>query len=523
VQGYLGIELGSTRIKAVLIDKSFSSIASGGFEWENKLEGRYWTYSLEDVWEGLRACYRDLAEDYEKKYGEKLTQPDAIGISAMMHGYLPFDKDGNQLAAFRTWRNTTTEKAAVKLSELFSFNIPLRWSVAHIYQAILDGERHVREIDFLTTLSGYVHLKLTGEKVIGIGDASGMFPIDSEINDYNTRMIEQFDELVSDSGMDHPLRQILPKVLNAGDSAGFLSEEGALLLDPSGNLKSGIPLCPPEGDAGTGMVATNSVAELTGNISSGTSIFAMIVLEKELSKTYPEIDMVTTPAGKPVAMVHCNNFTSDIDAWVKLLRETVITFGTEPDKDLFYETLYKKAMEADVSCGGMAAYNYFAGEPITGTDEGRPLFVRMPDSSFTLANFFRTLVFSAMGTLKLGMDMLTENEKVNIKSLIGHGGFFRTKIIPQKLMAAALNVPVTVMGSEGEGGAWGIALLAAYLTDNSAGQKLGEFLSQRVFGENAGFTVEPDPADVGGFTEFMKMYVAGLEAEKAAIKGLKNL
>ena len=522
MQGYLGIELGSTRIKAVLIDESFSSIAAGSFEWENKLEGGFWTYSMDDVWQGLKTCYGNLAEDYEKKFGEKLTQPDAIGISAMMHGYLPFDKSGNQLTAFRTWRNTTTEEAAVKLSDLFSFNIPLRWSVAHIYQAILNKESHIPEVDFLTTLSGYVHYRLTGEKVLGIGDASGMFPIDSERNDFHDGMLKQFDDLVVDSGMKRPLKEIMPKVLNAGESAGFLSEEGALLLDPTGNLKSGIPLCPPEGDAGTGMVATNSVTELTGNISSGTSIFAMIVLEKELSKNYPEIDMVTTPAGNPVAMVHCNNFTSDIDAWVRLLRETVQAFGADIDKDLFYETLYKKAMEADAACGGLISYNYFAGEPITGTDEGRPLFVRMPDSTFTLANFFRTLVFSAMGTLKLGMDLLTENEKVNIKSLIGHGGFFRTKIIPQKLMAAALNVPITVMGSEGEGGAWGIALLAAYMTDNTSGQKLGEYLSEKVFGENAGFTVEPDPADVQGFTEFMKMYVAGLEAEKAAIKGLKN-
>ena len=521
MQGYLGIELGSTRIKAVLIDESFSAVATGGYEWENKLEDGFWTYSMDDVWKGLRACYGELAAAYENKFGEKLTKPDAIGISAMMHGYLPFDKGGKQLAAFRTWRNTTTEESAVKLSELFSFNIPQRWSIAHIYQAILNGESHIGEIDFLTTLAGYVHWKLTGEKVLGIGDASGMFPIDSGINDYHAGMMELFDELAVGSELGRPLKEILPKVLNAGESAGCLTEEGASLLDPSGNLKSGIPLCPPEGDAGTGMVATNSVAELTGNISSGTSVFAMIVLEKALSKYYPEIDMVTTPAGKPVAMVHCNNFTSDIDAWVRLLRETVRTFGAEIDKDEFYETLYKKAMEGDPSCGGLTSYNYFAGEPITGTDEGRPLFVRMPGSSFTLANFFRTLVFSAMGTLKLGMDMLTEYEKVEIKSLIGHGGFFRTKVIPQKLMAAALGVPVTVMGSEGEGGAWGIALLAAYMADNTSGQKLGEFLSERVFGENAGFTVEPDPADVQGFTEFMKMYKAGLEAEKAAIKGLK--
>ena len=518
MQGYLGIELGSTRIKAILIDESYEPVVSGSFDWENRFENGVWTYSMDEVWEGLRTCYGILAAEYEKKYGEKLTKPEAIGISGMMHGYLPFDKDGNQLAAFRTWRNTMTEEAAVRLSELFDFNIPQRWCIAHLYQAILNGEEHTKDIDFLTTLAGYVHWKLTGEKVIGVGDASGMFPIDSASNGYNTGMIAQFESLSPDCPQ---LGKILPKVLVAGEGAGVLTEEGAKMLDPSGNLKSGVPFCPPEGDAGTGMVATNSVTELAGNISSGTSIFAMIVLQKELSKKYPEIDMVTTPAGNPVAMVHCNNFTSDIDAWVRLLRECTETFGMDVPKHVFYDRLYEKAMEGDPAGGRMVSYNYYAGEPITGTDEGRPLFVRMPDSSFTLSNFFRMLVYSAMGTLKLGMDILTEKENVRLKSLIGHGGFFKTREIPQKLMAAALDVPITVMGSEGEGGAWGIALLAAFLVNNPGRQSLGGYLSEKVFGENAGFTVKPEARDVEAFAEFMKMYEAGLEAEKAAVKALR--
>ena len=518
MQGYLGIELGSTRIKAILIDESYSPVVSGSYDWENRFENGVWTYSMDEVWKGLQACYSALAGEYEEKFGKKLTKPEAIGISAMMHGYLPFDKDGNQLTAFRTWRNTMTEEAAVRLSELFDFNIPQRWCIAHLYQAILNSEEHVKDIEFLTTLSGYVHWKLTGEKVIGVGDASGMFPIDSAVNDYNAGMIAQFNGLTPDTCPR--LEKILPEVLAAGARASILTEDGARLLDPSGNLESGVPVCPPEGDAGTGMVATNSITELTGNISSGTSIFAMIVLQKELLNKYPEIDMVTTPAGNPVAMVHCNNFTSDIDAWVRLFRECTETFGLDVPKHVFYDRLYEKAMEGDPAGGRMVSYNYYAGEPITDTDEGRPLFVRMPDSSFTLANFFRMLVFSALGTLKLWMDILTDKENVRLKSLIGHGGFFKTREIPQKLMAAALNAPITVMGSEGEGGAWGIALLAAYLVNNPDRQSLGRYLAEKVFGENAGFTVEPEARDVEAFAEFMKMYEPGLEAERAAIKAL---
>ena len=520
MQGYLGIELGSTRIKAVLIDKGFTAVAAGSYDWENKLVDGVWTYSLDDVRAGLQACYSALAQEYESKYGEKLTRPDAIGISAMMHGYLAFDDGGAQLARFRTWRNTMTEPAAAKLSELFGFNIPQRWSIAHLYQAVLNGEEHVKDVAFITTLAGYVHWKLTGKKVIGIGDASGMFPIDSKVGDYHAGMMELFDGLMAGAPV-RPLGLLLPKALCAGEDAGVLTEEGALLLDPTGALESGIALCPPEGDAGTGMVATNSVKELTGNISAGTSVFAMIVLREALSRRYPEIDMVTTPDGKPVAMVHCNNFTSDFDAWVSLLRETTEAFGADVPKHVFYDKLYEKALEGDPSGGGMVSYNYYAGEPITGTDEGRPLFVRMPDSSLTLANFVRTLIFSAMGTLKLGMDILAEKEKVEIESLLGHGGFFKTKEIPQKLMAAALETPITVMGSEGEGGAWGIALLAAYLLEKD-GFTLDEYLAEKVFGGIIGFTVFPDPADVSGFRAFMEKYVAGLDAERAAIRGLRR-
>lgn len=513
----LGIELGSTRIKAVLIGEDHAPVASGSYEWENQLVDGIWTYSIDDVWKGLQSCYRELAQEVQQNFGKPLEKVAAIGISAMMHGYLPFDKDGNQLAAFRTWRNTTTEQAAAKLSGLFGFNIPLRWSIAHLYQAVLNGEMHVKDISYLTTLAGYVHWKLTGKKVIGVGEASGMFPIDSTRNDYDAGMVEQFDAL---HAIPVGLKSILPEVLNAGDGAGVLTEEGTRLLDPSGTLQAGIPLCPPEGDAGTGMVATNSVAERTGNISAGTSVFAMIVLEKTLSKIYPEIDMVTTPTGRPVAMVHCNNFTSDIDAWIRLLRETVGAFGTQVDKNKFYETLYKKALEGEPSGGGLVSYNYYAGEPITGTDEGRPLFVRMPDSRLALADFMRTLIFSAMGTLKLGMDIL-EEENVQLDSLLGHGGFFKTKGVGQNLMAAALGVPVAVMESAGEGGAWGIALLAAYLVHKTEGEALEAYLANKVFHDNKGTIVQPNEKDMQGFAAFMERYKAGLSAEKAAIESLK--
>ncbi|MDR1575884.1 MAG: FGGY-family carbohydrate kinase [Treponema sp.] len=516
----LGIELGSTRIKAVLIDEQCAPIASGGFEWENRLEDGIWTYHLDDVWTGLQASFRKLADDVQSRYGVPLIKTGAIGVSAMMHGYLVFDKEGRQLVPFRTWRNTTTEKAAAELTGKFQFNIPLRWNIAHLYQAILNKEPHVKDISFLTTLAGYVHWKLTGKKVLGLDDASGVFPIDSTVNGYNSRMLRQFDELVSPLGFGWKTGDILPSVLSAGENAGALTEEGAKLLDPGGRLQAGIPLCPPEGDAGTGMVATNSVAERTGNISAGTSVFAMIVLEKELSKLYTEIDMVVTPSGRPVAMVHCNNCTTDLDAWVKLFKEMADLTGAKIDRAALYDALYFKALEGEDDCGGLLSYNYYAGEPLTGIEQGRPLFARLPDSNFTLANFMRAVLFSTMGTLKLGMDILTEKEHVRVESLLGHGGLFKTKGVGQRLMAAALNTPVAVMESAGEGGAWGIALLAAYMLQERK-TPLEQFLAEKVFAGKTGEKVDPDPKDVQGFRKFMERYTAGLNIEQAAVKHLK--
>ena len=516
----LGIEFGSTRIKAILIDDNYSPIATGSHAWENRLENGVWTYSLDDVWAGLQGSFRDLAVDVQKRYGLPLVTVGAIGVSAMMHGYLAFDKDDNQLVPFRTWRNTFTEKAATELTGLFRFNIPQRWSVAHLYQAMLNKEPHVKDVAFLTSLAGYVHWKLTGQKVLGLDDASGVFPLDSATNDYNKRMLQQFEELVKPFGFGWKIEDILPKTLNAGEKAGLLTLEGTKLLDPSGQLKAGIPFCPPEGDAGTGMIATNSITERTGNVSAGTSIFAMIVLEKELSKVYPEIDMVTTPTGRLVAMVHCNNCTTDLDAWVKLFNELTSLTGASTDTSVLYETLYSKALEGEADCGGLLSYNYHSGEHLTGIEQGRPLFVRLPDSNFTLANFMRTLLFSAMGTLRLGMDILTEKESVALDSLLGHGGLFKTKDVGQRLMAGALNTPVSVMESAGEGGAWGIALLAAFMRQGQEGESLEQFLAEKVFAGKTGVTIEPDPKDVKGFEQFMKRYTTGLAIERAAVENL---
>ncbi|MDR2701944.1 MAG: FGGY-family carbohydrate kinase [Spirochaetaceae bacterium] len=515
---FLGIELGSTRIKAVLIGENYAPIAAGSHDWENRLEDGIWTYHLDDVWAGLQNCFRNLALDVETRYGLTLSSVGAIGISAMMHGYLVFDKNGEQLVPFRTWRNTTTEKAAALLTEKFKFNIPQRWSIAHLYQAVLNGEPHVKNIDYITTLAGYVHWKLTGRRTLGIGDASGMFPVDN--GNYNSLMLKQFDELAAQYNYDRKIAGILPAVLNAGEDAGTLTEQGAKLLDSSGCLRNGIPFCPPEGDAGTGMAATNSVAERTGNVSAGTSIFAMIVMEKELSKVYPEIDIVTTPAGKPVAMVHCNNCTSDIDAWIKLFRELLDISGAKMDKAALYDALYYKIPEADKDCGGLFSCNYYSGETITGIEEGRPLFARLPDSNFTLANFMRTLLFSSMGTLKYGIDILTEKEKVRIDSLLGHGGLFKTKGVGQRFMAAVFNAPVSVMESAGEGGAWGIALLAAFMLQK--GVTLEKFLAEKVFAGKTGAQIEPDPKDVESFGKFMKCYTAGLKIERAAVENMKR-
>ena len=522
----LGIELGSTRIKAVLIDENYAPVAAGSHDWENRLEDNLWTYSLEDVWAGVQDSFRKLAADVKEKYGAPLVSVGAIGVSAMMHGYLAFDKNGGQLARFRTWRNTNTDKASAALTEKFQFNIPRRWSIAHLYQVMLDKEPHVKDIDFLTTLAGYVHWKLTGKKVLGIGDASGMFPIDSchprdgFKNNYDAKRLEQFSELAKPYGFNWKIMDILPKVLNAGEAGGALTEEGAKLLDPGGSLKAGIPFCPPEGDAGTGMVATNSIAERTGNVSAGTSVFAMIVMEKGLSKVYPEIDLVTTPAGKPVAMVHCNSCTSDIDAWIRLFSQVCEAAGTKIDKSALYGVLYNKALEADADCGKLFSCNYYSGEPITGIEGGRPMFARFPDSDFTLANFMRTLLFSAFGTLKYGMDILVEKENIRIDSVLGHGGLFKTRGIGQRYMAAAFNTPVSVMEeSAGEGGAWGIALLAAFMLQ---GGSLEKFLSEKVFAGKAGVKMEPEKKDVESFKKFMELYAAGLNVERSAVENLKR-
>lgn len=514
----LGIELGSTRIKAVLIDENHQPIAAGGHDWENRYENGIWTYSLDDVWSGLQESFRNLSREVMEKYNTPLRTVGAIGFSAMMHGYMAFGQEGNLLAPFRTWRNTITGQAAEKLTELFQFNIPQRWSIAHLYQAILNKEDHVRDICHLTTLAGYVHWKLTGQKVLGVGEASGMFPIDSTRNDYHAGMLEQFNRLLEAENLPWRLGDILPRVLTAGEPAGVLTEEGARLLDPSGQLQAGIPLCPPEGDAGTGMVATNSVAERTGNVSAGTSVFAMIVLEKALSKLYPEIDMVTTPAGRPVAMVHSNNCTSDLNAWVELFHEFTQALGMEVDQSRLFETLYQQALKGDADGGGLLAYNYVSGEHITHLEEGRPLFVRRPDSRFTLANFMRVHLFSALGALKIGMDILFEKEQVKIDQILGHGGFFKTKGVGQKLMAAAMNVPVSVMSTAGEGGAWGMALLAAYMLKKGENETLEAYLANQVFAHEEATTIAPDPSDVAGFAAFMERYKKGLPIEKAAVE-----
>ena len=523
VQGkaVLGIEFGSTRIKAVLINEKNEPIASGSHDWENQLVNGIWTYSLDAIWSGLQDSYAKMAADVKNQYGVEVKTLAAIGFSAMMHGYMAFSKDGELLVPFRTWRNTITEQAADALSEAFDFQIPQRWSIAHLYQAILNGEEHVKDVAFMTTLAGYIHWKLTGRKVLGVGEASGMFPIDMDTKDYDAGMVAKFDELTAPKGFPWKLADIMPQVLVAGQDAGALTEEGAKLLDPSGTLEAGIPLCPPEGDAGTGMAATNSVAQRTGNVSAGTSVFAMIVLEKPLKKRHPEIDIVTTPTGSLVAMVHCNNCTSDLNAWVNLFKEFAEAFGVEVDMNKLFGTLYNKALEGDPECGGLLAYNYFSGETITGFDEGRPLFARTPESKFNLANFMRVHLFTALGALKVGLDILFREEDVKVDRILGHGGLFKTKGVGQKIMAAAMNSPVSVMETAGEGGAWGIALLASYLVNKGENESLEDFLNEKVFAGNEGISMDPDPSDVEGFDAFIERYKAGLPIERAAVDTLK--
>ncbi|AEV85661.1 ATPase [Actinoplanes sp. SE50] len=514
----LGIELGSTRIKAVLTGPGHAAIATGSHDWENQFVDRTWTYSLEAVWAGLQDCFAALARDVRERHGVELRTTGALGVSAMMHGYLAFDADGELLTPFRTWRNTDTGDAAEALSELFSYNIPHRWSIAHLYQSVLNGAEHIGRLAHFTTLAGYVHWKLTGEKVLGVGDASGMFPIDTTTGGYDARMLEQFDTLAAGRGLPLPLRDLLPAVLPAGERAGTLTEAGARLLDPTGALQPGIPLCPPEGDAGTGMVATNSVARRTGNVSAGTSIFAMIVLESPLSRVHPEIDLVTTPAGDLVAMVHCNNGASELDAWAGLFTEFAAALGVPADSGKVFETLFRAALKGAPDGGGLMAFNNLSGEPITRLHEGRPLFLREPGSSLTLATFMRTQLYAALATLRIGMDVLQKAEAVQLDRMFAHGGLFKTEGVAQNLLAAAIDTPVSVGDLAGEGGAWGIAILAAFLTGRADGQTLDDYLATAVFADARLDTATPDPADVAGFDAFLRRYVAALPIQQAAVE-----
>ena len=511
----LGIEFGSTRIKSVLINSNHEVIASGSHEWENGYVDGIWTYSEEAILSGLQSSYADLKKDVFTRYQIKLTKIAGLGISAMMHGYLPFDSGMNLLVPFRTWRNTITGQAAEELTNLFSFNMPQRWSLSHLYQAILNDESHVKDITFLTTLAGWIHYLLTGEKVLGVGDASGMMPIDSDTCTYDASMVSAFDNLIADKKFPWKLADILPRVLVAGENAGYLTEKGAALLDPEGDLEPGCPLCPPEGDAGTGMAATNSVRARTGNVSAGTSIFSMIVLEKPMSKVYPEIDIVTTPAGKQVGMVHCNSCTSDINAWVSLFREFADLMGLKTDAGETFTKLFKKSLEADRDCGGLVNFNYLAGEPVTGLTEGRPMFLRLPDASMNLANFMRAQIYASMETLKYGMEIMNR-EKVAIDCVYGHGGLFKTEGVGQNYLAAAIHAPVTVMETAGEGGAWGIALLADYLVYKNADETLEDYLQNRVFAGMKQMTVAPNPADEEGFNRYMDRFVSCIPAQKEA-------
>ncbi|MBQ5332852.1 MAG: FGGY-family carbohydrate kinase [Oscillospiraceae bacterium] len=512
---YLGIEFGSTRIKAVLIDDTFAPIAAGSHDWENRYENGVWTYSLEDIISGLRDCYASLAADVKEKYGIIPESYGAMGISGMMHGYMAFDENDDLLVPFRTWRNTITEQAASELSQLFKFNIPQRWSIAHLYQAILNNEEHISKISHINTLAGYIHYLLTGERSVGVGEASGIFPIEN--GTYNAKYMEKLDTLLKEKNFDGDIREILPAVLSAGEGNAALTESGAKLLDPTGVLKAGVKLCPPEGDAGTGMVATDSVLPQTGNVSAGTSIFAMLVLSKPLLGYYPEIDVVTTPDGSPVAMVHCNNCCSELDAWVNAFGEFAALCGDPMDKSKLYETLYKNAQNGDPDCGGTVAYNFLSGEPVAGAENGRPMYFRTPDGKFSLANFFRAQLYSSMAALKLGMDILFENEKVSVQKITGHGGLFKVQGVAQQFLADGLNSAVSVMKTAAEGGAWGMAVLAAYAALGN-GRSLPEFLETEVFASMESVTVQPDEKGVAGFAAFIENYKKGLSAEYAAAK-----
>lgn len=513
----LGIEFGSTRIKAVLIDQENKPIAQGAHEWENQFVDGLWTYSIDAVWNGLQDCYANLCAEVQKLYDTKIETLAAIGISAMMHGYMAFNEQEEILVPFRTWRNTNTGKAAAELSQLFNYNIPLRWSISHIYQAILNGEEHVKDIKYLTTLAGYIHWQLTGEFVLGVGDASGMIPVDPQTKTYDAEMVEKFDKLVAPYSYSWNLLGILPKSLVAGECAGALTEKGAKALDPTGTLKAGIPFCPPEGDAGTGMAATNAVKVGTGNVSAGTSSFSMIVVEKVLSQPYEELDMVTTPDGSLVAMVHCNNCTGDLNAWISLFKQYQELMGFPVDMNEIYGKLYNHALTGDADCGGLISYNYISGEPLTGLAEGRPLFVRSANDKFTLANFMRAHLYASIGVLKVGNDILFNKEKIRVDRITGHGGLFKTKGVGQRILAAAINSPISVMETAGEGGAWGIALLAGFLVNNPEKKNLADYLEEVVFAGNTGTEIAPTPEDVAGFNAWIENYKRGLPIEQAAV------
>lgn len=515
----LGIEFGSTRIKSVLIGADKTPLASGSHDWENSLVNGIWTYSLDDIWLGLADCYKSLREDVKKKYDAEITQLAAIGFSGMMHGYMVFDKNGELLVPFRTWRNAITDDASKRLTSLFNYPIPQRWSIAHLYQAMLNGEEHVKDIAFQTTLSGYIHWKLSGERVIGIGEASGMFPIDIKTKDYNAEMIEKFNDMAA----EYPwtLNDILPQICLAGNSAGRLSAEGARLLDKSGNLKPGAHMCPPEGDAGTGMVATNSVKVRTGNISAGTSVFGMVVLENELKEVHSEIDLVTTPSGELVGMVHCNNCTSDLNAWINCFKGCMEAYGVDVSMPKLYDTFYFESVKGEPDCGNVLAYNYISGENITGMEVGRPLVVRMPESKFDFQNFAKATLYSTLSVLKIGLDIMLVKEGVKLDRITGHGGLYKTPGIGQQITANAINAPVTVMETAGEGGAWGIALLADYMITKAAGEALCEYLENKVFAHGGGVTLAPQPEQKEGFDLFIKRYKAGLKIERAAIDSMK--
>lgn len=517
----LGMEFGSTRIKAILLNREHQILAAGTYEWENRLVNGIWSYSLEEIKKGMQGCYLDLKSNIQEKYNLTLHRIGAMGISAMQHGYMVFDRDNHLLVPFRTWRNTITGVASKELTELFEFPIPQRWSIAHLYQAMLNHEEHVKDIYSLTTLAVYVHWQLTGNRVAGLNEASGMFPVDSDTLQYDSTMEEIFDKLAHDAGYQWDIEQLLPDIIPVGELAGELTEAGARLLDPAGDLQPGVPFCPPEGDGATGMISTNSIRPGTGNLSAGTSAFAMLVLKEKLSRVHSEIDQVVTPEGYQVGMVHCNNCTSDLNAWIQIFRECLQLYNIQIDTDDLYRVLYQSALEGDTDCGGLMAYNHFSGEHILGITEGRPMLIRTPDSRFNISNFMRVNLYSAVAAVKIGMDILLKEEHVQVDEIIGHGGFFKTKEVTQKIVADMLQVPITVLETAGEGGAWGMAILASYMVYKKEQEKLSDYLENSVFTGQKGTTVYPEKQLEAQIEEFMDYYKRGLKVEKAVLSLLE--